>query len=95
MNVKCNDRAKRPISEDRMDKQRVCRWCGCLKRPRAGPRNEDDKRGYRCVNLDCPRRGQVAWKIPRMIRIVFSPPPYDDTSPGFDNAVRAMEDGLE
>lgn len=74
----------------------VCRWCGGAKQSVGNHHDPVTKKRtvgfeYRCRNPDCPRRGQVPWRVPRTDRIVFARPPYDDQL-SFDDVVRAIED---
>jgi hypothetical protein len=77
-------------------KRSVCEWCGVPKIHDSDP----GKRGtqaFRCFNPDCdrPTAGRIPWSIPTLHL------PYrrqcktqsGETDPGFDDAVRAMEDG--
>lgn len=82
----------------------VCKWCGSEKRSQAEPGGVRGNSGGSmkrvCANPDCPRKGQVPWAVPVMMpipqRMRRQRPDRDeeDCSPGQENAIRAMEDGL-
>lgn len=78
-----------------------CRWCGAVKAqpPRmAGTGIVKGAIRYRCTNAECPRKGQVPWKLPEM-EYPFGgrrrPPNRQEDDPGFENAVRILEDATE
>lgn len=69
-----------------------CKACGTLKVSVGSPGQIGCH--YRCLNLTCPRKGQLPWVIPRMTR----PGPRelmldgDEDNPGMENGVRILED---
>ena len=77
-------------------KYRKCRWCGEPKFRTAAHSvlGECPLTGGQtkvvCRNLDCPRRGQLRWQVPKCIK--SRDLPEQDLS--FDNVVRALEDWL-
>lgn len=80
---------------------RPCKWCGCIKQPVGDPNRMLGSHSgggckWTCRNPDCPRKGQVPWKLPKCLPIVFvDGPTYSKKSGEFDNAVRALEDRCE
>jgi hypothetical protein len=76
-------------------KPKPCRWCGGERKPGGG--HGKGNRKFQCYNPDCPRKHYRPWRVPVMAPL----PPLDalayrngEDDPGFENAVRAMEDFL-